>query len=292
MRILLIHNPGAGDGGHDGEELRSLITAAGHSVSYCSSKDDARREALQEPVDLLVVAGGDGTVARIAAEKRDRAIPVSVLPLGTANNIATTFGMTGGPAEIVGSWRHLHTVRLNIGRMKAPWGRSPFVESIGMGALAEAMRAIHERGTEGGRQIREARTAFRRHLASAQPFTVKAKLDGEPLPDSLLLFEVMNTGRIGPALNLSRADPGDGLLDIVCLTTDDRDAVLDWLDQDDPQDAAPVVAKRGRKLKLDWDGRLLRRDDNFQLDGDKPAAMSFKLEAEPVRMAVPLGKRE
>ena len=289
MHILLVHNPGAGAGQHDGDDLRALVTKAGHTLSYCSAKDERCAEALQEPVDLVVVAGGDGTVTRIAAEKRDRAIPFSVLPLGTANNIATTFGITGTPDEIIASWHHLHTARLNIGRMKGPWGERKFVEAVGMGALAEAMQAIHDRGTEGDRQIRQARAAFRKHLATAKPFKVKAKLDGEALPANVLLFEVMNTGRIGPALNLSRADPGDGLLDVVCLTEADRDAVLDWLDQDEPAGSAPVTTLRGRKLKLEWNGQLLRRDDDFKLNGGEGASVAFKLEPEPVRMAVPIG---
>ena len=64
MRVLLIYNPKAGNGvDGDVRGLIELIRAAGHEVRWRSSKDRRLGSAFAEPVELVAVAGGDGTVA-------------------------------------------------------------------------------------------------------------------------------------------------------------------------------------------------------------------------------------
>src|SRR6266436_32025 len=46
------------------------------------------RQALENRPDLVVVAGGDGTVRRVASELVGRDIPLAIIPLGTFNNLA------------------------------------------------------------------------------------------------------------------------------------------------------------------------------------------------------------
>ena len=87
MRVTLIHNPQAGDDDNPVlDELLMLIRAAGHSVTLQSSKSDQLEKTLEDPGDLLAVAGGDGTVGAVACRLIGRRIPIAViLPLGTAN---------------------------------------------------------------------------------------------------------------------------------------------------------------------------------------------------------------
>ena len=50
---------------------------------------------LGEPSDLLVLAGGDGTIARILAKlppSSEAQRRIAIVPLGTANNIAQSLG--------------------------------------------------------------------------------------------------------------------------------------------------------------------------------------------------------
>jgi diacylglycerol kinase family enzyme len=46
-------------------------------------------------------AGGDGTAANAARTVAGRAIPLAVLPLGTANNIARSLGYVGSIEELI-----------------------------------------------------------------------------------------------------------------------------------------------------------------------------------------------
>ena len=62
MRITLMHNPTAGRGEHARQELVSALAKAGHQVTYQSTKKSSYKKALKKPADLVLVAGGDGTV--------------------------------------------------------------------------------------------------------------------------------------------------------------------------------------------------------------------------------------
>ena len=75
MRVTLIHNPGAGEEEGSGETLLHRIAAAGHDVRHASIRDDAWEDALDEPADLVAVAGGDGTVGPVVLRVRDRGVP-------------------------------------------------------------------------------------------------------------------------------------------------------------------------------------------------------------------------
>jgi diacylglycerol kinase family enzyme len=104
---------------------------AGMMVAYHSTKDPAYKGALRHRWDLVIIAGGDGTIAKVARRLRFRRTPIIILPVGTANNIARSLGLlTVEPVAhyLTGSLREL-----NVGRARDPWGTLAFVESVGVG---------------------------------------------------------------------------------------------------------------------------------------------------------------
>lgn len=105
LRAVLVHNPKAGDGEMSGEALRLLLRKANISAFYQSSKIGELTAALSMPCDLIIVAGGDGTVAKAITQLPNRSVPIAILPFGTANNIATSFGIGGRIADILGTLR-------------------------------------------------------------------------------------------------------------------------------------------------------------------------------------------
>jgi diacylglycerol kinase family enzyme len=68
MRALLLHNPSAGTGAHSAESLSKAVSKAGYSVTYCPTKEGLYKDALKQDTDLLVIAGGDGTIADHSAD--------------------------------------------------------------------------------------------------------------------------------------------------------------------------------------------------------------------------------
>ena len=67
MRVTLFHNPSAGDARLTADQLQSILREAGYQVRYQSTEKDWR-SALDDVGELAVVAGGDGTVAKVAID--------------------------------------------------------------------------------------------------------------------------------------------------------------------------------------------------------------------------------
>ena len=105
MRITLIHNPKAGDAKHGKKQLMAALAKAGHHATYQSTKEPGLKKALKAPTDLVLAAGGDGTIAKVASRLVDTGIFLSVLPLGTANNLARALGFVASPEEIIARLR-------------------------------------------------------------------------------------------------------------------------------------------------------------------------------------------
>jgi hypothetical protein len=104
VRVVLIHDPSAGDEDHPAPDLVRRIEDGGHEVVADVAGRKALRDALGAPCDLVVAAGGDGTVNAAAQVLAGTGVPLTVIPLGTANNIAATLGCAGDAAELIAGW--------------------------------------------------------------------------------------------------------------------------------------------------------------------------------------------
>ena len=117
MRVTLIHNPDAGgDNQPSGDDLLELIHKAGHSATFQSSKDAGWDKVLQEAADVVAVAGGDGMVGQVAKRMIGKRIPIAILPMGTANNVATMLGVKDRTIdELIFGWTSARRVKFDVG---------------------------------------------------------------------------------------------------------------------------------------------------------------------------------
>jgi diacylglycerol kinase family enzyme len=266
MQTLLVHNPTAGKGDHEKEELLAILRLAGHEVTYASSKSDEFPKILDGEFDLIVIAGGDGTVRKVATRLRHRKAAIAIFPHGTANNIARSLGMTGDRQEMANAWRKGEQARLDIGLASGPWGRQPFIEGVGIGALASTTNDEVGADFEGDKRILIGRASFREALEKAEPLDIKITVDGKPFEGRWLMVEVMNNRYTGPALQLApKAESGDGLLEIVGLAADRREEMLEWLGAPDDSQP-PLETKRGKLVDMIWTGKPVLRIDDSPVD--------------------------
>jgi diacylglycerol kinase family enzyme len=237
MRVLLVHNPKSGDDDHGQEQLVRLIAAAGHHVSYQRSKG-AWQAALDDGPDLIVAAGGDGTVSEVARAVAGRGVPIAVLPLGTANNIAGWLGVMGVPLDdLIHRWTDADVQPFDIGIARGPWGERIFLESVGAGLLAGMISEIDAGGSRyvnrlDGRDARigAALDVLERLLCQVRPVACAMQLDGEDISGEYLLVEILNFGAAGPNLRLAPdAHAADAVLDVVLIAADDQEALRDHL---------------------------------------------------------------
>jgi diacylglycerol kinase family enzyme len=268
MRVLLIYNPDAGDGVHT--QLRALVDlihAAGHEVRCRSSKDPQVATAFAEAADLVAVAGGDGTVAKVARWLRGRKTPIAPLPLGTANNIAAALGLKTADLESqIQEWEGGRTVAMDVGMVRGARGSRIFLESVGTGLIARLVVGKADGPAQApsvADRLERAVARARRMARRAPPVELNALLDGQDISGCYVLFEAMNIGWVGPNLHLADADPADGALELVLVRDSERALLVDWLCAHErgaaPRDALPRV--RGRSLRLVQTDFALHVDD-------------------------------
>jgi diacylglycerol kinase (ATP) len=237
-----------------------------------------------------VVAGGDGTVAKVIGALGARRPPLAILPFGGANNVARAMGIEGDPLAMArAGWREAVPRRLDVGTAAGPWGRRLFLEAVGVGAVAEATAAVDDKEVPGPEKSELARTTLRRVLAEAEPKALRIIIDGEPMACRCLLAEIMNIPATGPKLRLApAADPSDGLLDLVWLEPAAREPMLAWLEER-ARSAPPLASRRGRVMAFEWQDGALHVSDAFPPPPARPELIEVTLSALPVTVLVPTG---
>lgn len=273
MRVTLIHNPGAGtrEAAHL-EKLLGLLRAQGHAVRYQSAGEDNWPAALAEPADLIAVAGGDGTVARVAKRMGGSSRPLAVLPSGTANNIARALGMAQTPLEeLVRGWSEARHTRLDLGVASGPWGERVFIEGIGAGLFACAVPHVERSRTIEGIDRPDAKVAYalqllREDLRQCLPVAIRATLDGKDVSGAYVMFEALNLPYIGPNLHLAPdSRPGDGRFNLVLVGEAERERLYENLKswQKEKPRLAVLPTHRGEHLSIEWTGFPLHIDDEL-----------------------------
>ena len=297
MRVLLIHNANAGTVEDDANELIGCISDAGHELDYCATRA-AWLEGLDRSPDLVAVMGGDGTVAQVAREMGGRSIPIGLLPMGTANNIATSLGLTGMAfPDLIAGWAQASRQSFDVGVAGGPWGTFRFLESVGAGLLSETMAAIDLGSSAHVNEIdhTEDRIAaafvvFRETLLemSASPFELR--LDGQELSGNYLLVEALNFGAAGPNLQLARhANYSDGLLDVVLVEEHQRHSLCDELElfRSDPRQAPTLRVHRGCRLQVRCARCLVHLDDQLWTQGSGRINMDVSIERGALTFLIP-----
>ena len=273
MKVTLIHNPDAGDDTQpSGDQIVRLIRKAGHKAKYFSSKDKKWKKALKKPCDIVAVAGGDGTVGRVGRRLIDSRTPIAVLPMGTANNIANTIGVTGRTfQDLIEGWNAARCVNFDVGVAKGPWGSRYFIEGFGVGLFAETMFKIENgqhphvsRSEDPEEEISAALEILKKQLSSYPSKDLTVRLDGQDLSGDYYMLEAMNIRYIGPNLDLvPRAQTNDGLLDVVFVPKGEQaklsQCISDRLKH--KRSRVKLTVHQGRHLQVEWKSSPVHIDD-------------------------------
>jgi len=303
MRIILIHNEGAGDDDQaNAAQLRNLIRDAGHDlIRYCTD-NDYWSAGLTKPVDAIAVAGGDGTIGRVAKQLAGNNVPLAVLPMGTANNISHMLGVADIPLEhLIPGWERASIRSIDVGIARGPWGVRRFLEGVGVGAFARTIAEADASGTIASLPDADSRISYalqmvKDRLQKSPPISLSATLDGDELDGNYVLFEALNGQYIGPNLYLApEGDPGDGYLDVVMVSENERPRLLDYLTswQKGERRPAALPARRGRHLVMRWTDFPVHIDDVTWPDEtvapSPPAGIDVALEPKALRVLLPAG---
>ncbi len=274
MRLAqLLHNPGAGDEVHPKQELISMIEETlDLECRYFSTKEKDWKD-IEPGIDLLIIAGGDGTVRKVSREllnrKRiDRQVPIAILPLGTANNIAKTLHITGEVKDVIKSWRKKHVKKFDIGRIDGIPDQKFSLEGFGYGIFPNVIKGMRGPDKEfrsmPDEKMKKAVDMLADMIRDQEPFYCSIEIDGADHSGNYLLVEVMNIQSIGPNLQLApHADPGDGKLEVVLLTERHRDQLLEQVHDGGPEKKLAFPTFKGSSIHLHCEEKNLHNDDEL-----------------------------
>ena len=250
------------------EELVDRLQRAGHDVEWINLKSRPLNDPEIGKFDLVVAAGGDGSVGRTARQLVGTTVPIAVLPLGTANNLALI--LDAGKHDLLDRIAEWSIVPFDAGTIEFDRNRDWFFEGFGVGAFAETAAALTAQDRAGsGESSREAElardvAALCERSRTQTPFEAEVHVNGQVIYASLLMLEVLNIGRLGPNVELAPdVDPADGLLDVVLVEESQRELLTKFLAETeaDRRVAPPFTAVRGNEVRVKLPSGLVAHID-------------------------------
>lgn len=175
------------------------------------SAGELAKTAVQKQADCVIASGGDGTVSAVAGELCETDICLGIIPRGTANAIATAFGISGNVSSacevlLTGTPRKIDMAICN---------KQPLMLLAGVGLEAEVV-------SQANRQLKDKIGSAAYILSAFQqvrdltPFEAQLETDNRIIKVEASGITVANTA---PATSVlahgpSRVVPHDGLLDV------------------------------------------------------------------------------
>ena len=216
-RALLIVNRKARSGLRAIDDVIEVLEAGGVDVveAEMAGREQVCAEIREEAggIDLVVVGGGDGTLNAAAPALVETGLPLGILPLGTANDLARTLDLPADPVAAASVITAGRTRPVDLGEVNGIFYFN--VASIGFSArLARRLTAEAKQrwGTVGYA------LAALRLLSESRPFVVEIDHDGRTEHARTIQVSVGNGRYYGGGLAVeasARAD--DGRLDVYSL---------------------------------------------------------------------------
>ncbi|MBY9082212.1 diacylglycerol kinase [Paenibacillus sp. HN-1] len=222
-RARLIYNPTSGR-----EEVRKRladildrldqggIEASCHATTGEGDATAAAADAVDRGYDLIIAAGGDGTLNEVVngmAEKPDIP-PLGVLPLGTTNDFARAMGIPKNWEDSCDLIIRQQSRPIDLGKANDRY----FINIAGGGKLTELTYEVPSRLKTMIGQLAYYLKGIEK-MASLSPTELVIRANGQDdLHDEFMLFLIANTNSVGGFERLAPdARIDDGMFDVIAL---------------------------------------------------------------------------
>lgn len=255
MKIILLYNPTAGTEDFDLPEVIGSLERQGAKVIAQNTKEDNYGEVFKLNYDLVIVAGGDGTVEKILLDLYDSKVPISLLPYGNANNIAGSLGIAGFYPDTVKNFKQENFRKLSLGKFDTGEVKGKFVEGVGWGLFTALLQQI-DRGkkkkTGNGDKVDFGSKHLRKLPKELPVQEYEIKIDGKDYSGNYLWIEVMNTRQLGPQLVLApEADHSDEYLEVMLVREEQMEELRNFLKDHEKEDvASPFELIKAKKISV------------------------------------------
>ena len=256
------------------ERVCDVFREGGYDILPVPIDFDANPFDGREQIDLMVVAGGDGTVNFVvnAMKQKGLDIPVGIIPAGTANDFAKALGMSDRPLEAARQIAFGRVDRVDCGRVNNQY----FVNVLSFGIFTTTSQ--HTSNTskhligklayliEGVKEFRS---------MHAVPLEVVA--DGEAFDLDSLIVLVFNGESAGGFRLARNSSVRDGLFDCLMLEKKNvirsTEAMIRYL-----LGGRPRIIRQLQARQLDIRSALNEPTD---VDGQKGAGFPLHIECLP-----------
>ncbi|TAJ19009.1 MAG: diacylglycerol kinase family lipid kinase [Planctomycetota bacterium] len=287
-RALIVANPisGHGQGQQAARDLQQALMAKGIGAELylTQGRNDAfrRLRGLSTGLhDLVIAVGGDGTVREVVAGLVDPAIPIGILPLGTANVLAGEFDLPRDVHEAVEILARGKTAALDVALVNG--FLSCFVTGVGIDGMAVQEVERHRNGPI--TKFAYVRAILRVLPGYRQP-KLRVEIDGKLAADDVGLVLVSNARGYGGVFRLSRAAQlDDGLLEVYCLPHASRARLARAaLTAATTELARACAVRQGRHIRIS-----AAEPVPYQVDGEFRGTTPVEIELSPrqYRVVVP-----
>jgi diacylglycerol kinase (ATP) len=233
---------------------------------------EAAADAVERGYDVVVAAGGDGTIGLVARQLLGSGTALGVLPLGSVMNIPRMLGLPRDLEEAAGILADGHVRTIDVGQV----GDHLFYEAGSVGLHAAATRELPkvDRGDYGA-LVRSVVAAVR-----YVPSDVRIELDGDRVIErAAVLVAVANGPFMGPGLPIApEASLEDGLFDVRVFLHETKGALardLTEIATGHRPDERHTLTERGRRVRITSSRPLPARADSMDL-GTTPVVFEIR----------------
>jgi diacylglycerol kinase (ATP) len=290
-RVLIFANPiaGRGSGKAIALTLEKRLKRAGYAAEAVFEKPATLSdEEIARGTTAAIAIGGDGTIrgvaARLHAASPRKAIPLLIVPMGTANLLGRHLGIRWHPAtladEVARTLAHHRIKKLDAARANDEL----FLLMAGIGLDAQVVHEL-DRIRKGPidylSYVLPAAQALAMYRFPAITVTVDGKVVAEDLPAVAFVGNVKEYGTGFPILPHAR--PDDGLLDVCVLPcANPKDLVFHLMRAVAGEHLAAEgsVYLKGKRVLVESEVAV-----PVQLDGDAAGHTPVEMDLMPVRLA-------
>jgi YegS/Rv2252/BmrU family lipid kinase len=287
----LIFNPVAGQSNAQGDlslicqKLRPSFELVVHETQPQTNITQLAQQGVEAGADVVIVAGGDGTVSAVAEALVGQALPMGVIPRGTANAFATALQIPRGVSQacelvLQGALYPIDVARCN--------GQIVLAE-IDIGFEAEAREQVDRQAKNRFGPLAYT-IASVRQIHKQRPFQVILETDQDRLQMNAVAIAVANDAPFRSLLaqGPESIHPQDALLDITVVTPSTYlgmaraiyDLVCSWVRNRSVHSDA-VQCLRSNSLKI-----LADPPQKVMLDGDLAGTTEVDIHCIPAGLLV------
>jgi diacylglycerol kinase (ATP) len=238
---------------------------AGHATELAA-------QAALDNIDIVAIAGGDGSVNEAARALKDSTTALAIIPIGSGNGVARKLGVPMKIKKALELINHGTIKTIDGGEVNGEF----FLMSPGIGfdaAMLKNFDTFKKRGVWGYvKSIFQTSKKF-------QPFEVTINLDGKEIKETVYSILLSNIGQLGYGITFDKtAAVEDGVLELVTLKVFPKWKVLWYVIVAfflDPSRAKVIKVYKFKQLKAS-----ISASQSLQVDGD------YKKEVESVEAHV------